>query len=93
MVFAPFCQGTSFVQVLLLAIIGCFHPIGAEGGNELSLYMYDSTLRLELPSLDSKADEPNYFAGVKKLEDKMEVGLHRAAPYLLLPFTTTSLPS
>ena len=37
------------------------------------MYQYDTTLRLELPPLENKADEPNYFAGIKKWNDEKEV--------------------
>lgn len=33
----------------------------------------DPSLRLDLPPLEAKVDEPNYFAGIKTWEDEKEV--------------------
>ena len=45
----------------------------ANDADLLNVYHYDTTLRLDLPPLDSNADEPNYFAGIKKWDDEKEV--------------------
>ena len=59
----------------------CYNVSGVPGGavlpleprDDYSMYQYDTTLRLELPPLENKADEPNYFAGIKKWNDEKEV--------------------
>lgn len=49
----------------------------AVGEDLQTLYQYDaSLLRVNLPALtnlDGSIDEPNYFAGIRQLEDKKEV--------------------
>lgn len=46
------------------------------------VYQYDTGLRIDLPPLDNSADEPDYFAGIKKWEDEKEVCVQPVCPML-----------
>lgn len=39
----------------------------------LNIEVFDATLSLDMSGFDNKAEEPNYFAGIKKCEDETEV--------------------
>ena len=56
-------------------------------GDEYQLYFYNTSAKLPDPALDKKKkpDQPNYFAGIKKVENKVDVSsVYRIISYVHL---------
>lgn len=50
-----------------------------QSSDEYQLYFFDPKLKLPEPAAEKKkkADEPNYFAGIRKLENKQDVSIYK----------------